>query len=371
MIDEIDSNLEAVRNLLIDNTFKKVHCYVPEWNSWMVNKNCVWEKDLGDAAITEHALSLLSRKLISTYANSDGFIGATIRLLKKNSTFIRNAKEFDCYPEYLSANNHHDQPYTVNLRTSEEFATDEIIDEVDALDEYLITKETPTDFTSVDQFDDDEYGPPVKWLSFLERIQPDQEVREYLQRMAGYMLTGYTNHRAFFVFYGPGKNGKSVFANTLLGMLGSLAGVSDPYTFVKTKHPVHKTHIAAMEGKRLVVVNEIPSGSQWNEDLVKRLCSTEPIEVNKMRENPYTITPTAKLLFLTNHLPDLLKTSPAIGDRMHLIPFNERIREDEDNPFLEDELKAEYKGILGWCIEGSRRFFEEGLKRPSSGSNVY
>jgi hypothetical protein len=45
----------------------------------------------------------------------------------------------------------------------------------------------------------------------------------YLQRIAGYCLTGLTTEHALFFIYGPGGNGKSVFLNLLVHILGDYA----------------------------------------------------------------------------------------------------------------------------------------------------
>jgi putative DNA primase/helicase len=59
---------------------------------------------------------------------------------------------------------------------------------------------------------------------FLDRITAgDVELQSYLQRVAGYCLTGSVAEHALFFFYGTGANGKSVFVNTLLGILSDYA----------------------------------------------------------------------------------------------------------------------------------------------------
>ena len=50
------------------------------------------------------------------------------------------------------------------------------------------------------------------WRSFLERITGgDADLGRFLQRMAGYALTGSTQAHALFFLYGTGSNGKTVF----------------------------------------------------------------------------------------------------------------------------------------------------------------
>src|SRR5262249_39692966 len=53
------------------------------------------------------------------------------------------------------------------------------------------------------------------WLAFLEEAtRGDQELIAYLQRVAGYCLTGDVSEQALFFIYGAGGNGKGVFINT-------------------------------------------------------------------------------------------------------------------------------------------------------------
>ena len=46
------------------------------------------------------------------------------------------------------------------------------------------------------------------WLAFIPQITgADAELAGYLQRVAGYCLTGRTDERVFFFLHGPGANG--------------------------------------------------------------------------------------------------------------------------------------------------------------------
>ena len=52
--------------------------------------------------------------------------------------------------------------------------------------------------------------------AFLERITDcNVELQKYLQRAAGYWMTGSTEEHVLFFLYGTGANGKSVLINTL------------------------------------------------------------------------------------------------------------------------------------------------------------
>jgi putative DNA primase/helicase len=50
-----------------------------------------------------------------------------------------------------------------------------------------------------------------------------------------------------------------------------------------------------------------------------------------------------------------------------MIPFQEQIPPEEQNPHLaEDLIAAELPGILNWCIEGLKKYQESGLPLPAS-----
>ena len=51
-----------------------------------------------------------------------------------------------------------------------------------------------------------------QWLAFLKRVTDgDRKLEAFLQRMAGYALTGSTRDEALFFLYGTGANGKAVW----------------------------------------------------------------------------------------------------------------------------------------------------------------
>lgn len=63
-----------------------------------------------------------------------------------------------------------------------------------------------------------------RWLQFLHEITGcDEDLIAFLQRMAGYALSGDTREQCIFVLYGTGVNGKSVFTTVIQHLLGEYA----------------------------------------------------------------------------------------------------------------------------------------------------
>ena len=90
----------------------------------------------------------------------------------------------------------------------------------------------------------------------------DAELQAYLQRMAGYCLTGVTTEHALFFLYGTGANGKSVFVNTLADILGDYATNAPMDTFMETRTDRHPTDMAGLRGARFVAAIETEQGTR-------------------------------------------------------------------------------------------------------------
>ena len=73
------------------------------------------------------------------------------------------------------------------------------------------------------------------WLYFLDRVTAgDAELQAFLQRMAGYALTGSVREHAFFFLFGTGANGKGVFLGTLSSIASAYAVMAPMETFIAT-----------------------------------------------------------------------------------------------------------------------------------------
>ncbi|MGH6865688.1 MAG: phage/plasmid primase, P4 family [Methyloceanibacter sp.] len=205
------------------------------------------------------------------------------------------------------------------------------------------------------------------WHSFLDRVTAgDVELQTFLQRMAGYCLTGSIEEHALFFLYGKGGNGKGRFVYALSGALGDYAVTAPMQTFTEQKLPQHETELAMLRGARLVTANETEEGRRWAEARIKNLTGGDRITARFMRWDHFTYMPQFKLLISGNHKPGLRSVDEAMRRRMHLIPFTVTIPESERDPKLDEKLKAEWPGILQWAIEGFHAWREQGLAPPEA-----
>ena len=210
-------------------------------------------------------------------------------------------------------------------------------------------------------------GDCPKWLEFLKQITGgDDELQEFLKRVAGYGLTGLTREHALFFAYGTGANGKSVFLNTLAGALGDYHKTAPMETFIASHTDRHPTELAALRGARLVTATEIEEGRRWAESKIKALTGGDPISARFMRQDFFEFIPQFKLLIAGNHKPRLRNVDEAIRRRLHLLPFSITIPPDERDDRLAEKLKEEWPGILAWAIEGAAEWGMMGLRPPEA-----
>ena len=205
------------------------------------------------------------------------------------------------------------------------------------------------------------------WEAFLVRIMPNTDVRNFLKRLVGYWLTGSIRDHILPICYGTGANGKSVFLNTIVAMLGGdYSGAAAPDLLMATKQSPHPTQIADLFGRRLMCSMESGESRALNEPLIKYLTGGDRIKARRMQEDFWEFAPTHKLVMATNHRPKIKGTDNGVWRRLLLIPFTETIPPDEQDKSLPDKLRAELSGILNWALAGFLELQAGGLQEPDA-----
>lgn len=208
---------------------------------------------------------------------------------------------------------------------------------------------------------------PQRWLTFLSEIfGQDQEIIKFMQRAAGYALTGMTNEHKLLFLYGTGRNGKSVFMNTLVNLFGSYARRAPSSTFLSSQTEGHPTDLAGLHGARLVVGSELPKGKSWDEAVIKDLTGGDRISARYMRQDYFDFDPQLTLMIAGNNQPSFSGVDEAIRSRVVLVPFSVTIPADKRDPVLVEKLRAEGPAIMRWTIEGALEWQRRGLAVPAS-----
>lgn len=204
------------------------------------------------------------------------------------------------------------------------------------------------------------------WAAFLARtFADDAAMIGFVQRAAGYALTGHTREQKLLFLFGTGGNGKSIFLNTLQWLLAEYATRAPASLFLDSRNEQHPTDLASLRGARLVVSSELPPGRSWNEALVKDVTGGDPITARFMRQDSFTYQPQFTLMIAGNHQPTFRGVDEAIRRRVLLLPFTVTIPASERDPQLAEKLRTEGPAILRWCIDGAAAWYREGLNAPA------
>jgi len=190
------------------------------------------------------------------------------------------------------------------------------------------------------------------------------EMVAFLQRAAGYALTGDTSEQCMFIAYGTGSNGKGVFLNTLKAILGTYAQGAQVATFVDRKAGGIPNDLAALAGARFVLCSEPNEGAPLDEGLIKTVTGQDTVTARFLNREFFDFIPQFKLWMMTNHKPPIKGTDNGIWRRLRLVPFTVTIADDEKDGELPNKLKAEYPAILRWMIEGLKVWRVTGLAAP-------
>jgi len=205
------------------------------------------------------------------------------------------------------------------------------------------------------------------WEEFLDFcFQGSDEMIDFMQRVAGYTLTGETKEQKLFFLYGDGGRGKGTFVETLAAVLGKHAH-SAPTSFIEQEStPSHPTTLAATMGKRMVYVSETRKGKLMDTVRVKQFTGEDTVTARRMREDEFSFRPIAKLFITGNYKPTISDVDEGIWRRMVLIGFEREIPAERKDIHLRDKLMAELPGILAWCVRGAQKWREQGLSVPGS-----
>lgn len=204
-----------------------------------------------------------------------------------------------------------------------------------------------------------------EWDKFLHQIfNNDEELIHYIQKAVGYSATGSIKEQVMFILYGNGRNGKSVFINTIADILGTYAETMNVSSIMIKSNSGANSDIARLEGARLVISSEANEGSRLDEGLLKQLTGGDKIVARHLYASEFEFNPEFKLWMATNHKPLIRGTDEGIWRRIMLIPFLVQIPADKVDKDLKYKLQREGVGILNWIVQGAMMWQREGLNPP-------
>lgn len=203
--------------------------------------------------------------------------------------------------------------------------------------------------------------------AYIARVQPDADMRHFLNCWSGYSALGDVSAQVFALFYGQGANGKSVWVDVHAHILGDYARVCGIETFIDQgryrKGSDATPDLAALAGRRMVRASEPEEGTKFSDGLIKALTGTEPVPVRELNKPPFEMNVTFKCTVSANVKPKI-GTDHGIQRRVRLVPWDVIIPDEEQDRLLLTKLKAEADGILAQMVQGAIAYLGNGLPMP-------
>jgi len=208
---------------------------------------------------------------------------------------------------------------------------------------------------------------PGEWLRFLEQVFPgDEESKQTLQEMFGYLLTSDTSHQKMFLVIGPKRSGKGTIGRVLGALVGRSNLVSPTLTSL-----TNEFGLQPLIDKLVAVVPDARVSRQSNtQAIVEKLLMVsgeDDISVNRKGISAWSGKLSARFVILTNETPQLGDASGALAGRFITLATRQSFYGREDRS-LGDRLMVELPGIFRWALDGLDRLRQRGyFIQPEAG----
>ena len=190
-------------------------------------------------------------------------------------------------------------------------------------------------------------SPIIKEIeNFLESIQPEKDMRDYLGAYISSFLEGSNKDQKFMIWTGCGQNGKG----SLIDLIDNTFGGTDdgyfatlPPTVLTQKRGSSSAatpELATKFGKRIIVLQEPEGDDKINVGFMKNITGQDKIEARPLYGDPFQYTPLFKLLLACNHLPNIPSDDGGTWRRIRVIDFMIKFT---SNPQAPNERKSDSK----------------------------
>jgi len=214
-------------------------------------------------------------------------------------------------------------------------------------------------------------NPASLWEESLVKIVPDKTVRDFVQRFAGYSLTGSVMAEKFLVLNGEGGTGKGTVTETLADLLGDYAETLNTDILIQSRNATSGNEptpeLAKLPGVRLLLASETGQGQVLDETKTKAMTGGDRITCRRLRCDPFTFQPNFKLWLSTNHVPRVRGTDDSVWRRLRLVPFDQQFKDGHNrDDTLKDRLHRpdNLKSVLAWAVQGCLEWQMQGLNEP-------
>jgi putative DNA primase/helicase len=198
----------------------------------------------------------------------------------------------------------------------------------------------------------------LKIDKFIKSIVAKEDVELMYELIAYCLYNGYPLQN-FFILYGTGRNGKSVFLKLLTTFLGD-GNVSnlDINTILTDQFATCDLYM-----KMANVYGDLSDKALNETGMLKDLTGDAKVRARQLYSKSFTFWNTCKLIYACNRIPKVKDNTDAFHRRVIIIDFPNQFDGKDANPkILEDLIDAtEFTGLLNICLEKIDKLLESGF----------
>jgi P4 family phage/plasmid primase-like protien len=211
------------------------------------------------------------------------------------------------------------------------------------------------------------------WESFLDTFLPEDDLRAWAQKVAGYSMLGANPERRVVFCWGPTSSGKSTFVHLILEALGSYAGPFNPSMFRDSQDERARVDLVLAFPRRFIVASELSASWRLHADMIKRATGQDKMSA-RMPHSSKTVEVVPKFTpwLMTNNAPTIEEADQALYRRLCVVVFPHQIDDvSDDTSFREKFLSNDDGGrerrlqaVLWWLIDGWNAYGRGKLEDP-------
>ena len=216
-----------------------------------------------------------------------------------------------------------------------------------------------------------DYDPSAECPLFMKTINdifanfPDtEEMVRHMGEIMGYIIQPYKPDANWWMFRGPGGDGKSTIIKIIDGILGDALYSADESLLGTGGGSGNQHATTDLVGKLAVVIEELKAGKALNDSGLKLLAENTKMTANPKNRDTFAFNYIGSLIMCCNFFPVIRDTSEGTVRRANVIPFNRQFVKNGtadsnlSRKILED--KDELAGVLNFMLEGYQRYSERG-----------
>ena len=216
-----------------------------------------------------------------------------------------------------------------------------------------------------------DYDPSAECPLFMETITdifsnyPDcDDMVRHIGEMMGYTIQPYKNIASWWLFRGPGGDGKSTLTKIIGGILQDALLATGSKILSSGSSEGYNHALTSLVGKLAVVIEELPANYLLKDAGVKMFSENTKMEANPKGKEAFQFMYAGTLIMCSNGFPATRDLSHGMFRRANVIPFNKQFTKngsaDLDRADRILRNPEEMAGILNFALAGLQRLRDRG-----------